>query len=394
MDDLIKMARIVQHSHRRWLDVITPITSPENVARQQRLEQLDVEIKDILKIPKVNTQGHIDAKPIKALVKEQSRLEEEVERDTKLYKQQLIQASTEIKGLLIGVQSNLRSVTILEATRRCAVRDMRASVTHPEKESDGNAGENDNDDGDENDRVQDDHHSPQYTFDVNQREEIPQAKRNSAFVPSNTPAITSPEPDHSDEQSKEPLQTPDLTSMRSGKKRKRAITKVPACQWKPPNSFVKLDPRIINLKPDEIVSVWCKNHFEPAMILPWGRSELFDYDHTLYAVKLNKKIPSCYDSSQSDDMTPRPWAPGYENEGDLAHRRKIPGLYFGKEEDFPVGCKSDWISLNKLKMFDEACSHTINKEAVLEWIGFCAKPCPQEQDESTDSILPNGNKDL
>ncbi|KAI6750888.1 hypothetical protein HG530_014338 [Fusarium avenaceum] len=519
MDDLIAMASIVQRPHERWLDVISRINSPENVARQQRLKQLDTEIENILKFSRADTQGHVDAGPIKALVREQSRLEEEVERDTLLYEQELQEARAEMNAAsLIGAQSTPsihRNLDIPTPSRSSANESQRSSHHRddPGEESHGNTGENNDDDDYENDSIKSDHHSPQYTFDENQSDEIlealptansrltrsisyrdasPETERSerpaqqacpdgalmtegrcaefdavfqngtpsqvyrivqspldhanwyilecrscstyfisedaireatlhlqsyhsygmlvdvysilgnfgtfvlncneelaqmnnalldaSRSLPSNTRAITSPEPENHEEV---PSQALTATSTQSKKKRKRGRPKAPVYQWKPPISFAELDPRIVNLKPGDIVGVWFEKQkrFEPAMILPWGRFRRFNYSHTLATVGLNEDIPNCYDGAQSDDKAPRPWAPGYGNIGDLAHRRMLPGLYFRKQEDFPVGCQSSWLALNKLKIFDEKCPHTINKEAVLEYLDCYAECYPQGEDQ-------------
>lgn len=445
MDDLIAMASIVQRPHARWLDVISRINSPENVARQQRLKQLDIEIENILKFSRADTQGHVDAGPIKTLVREQSRLEEEVERDTLLYEQELQEARAEMNAAsLIGAQSTPsfhRNLDIPTPSRSSANESQRSSQHRedPVEESHGNTEEN-NDDDYENGGVEDDNHNPQYPFDENQSEEIPNAlptesispapsgsisqkdpspetensKRlaerrwdsrsfftqsrqidiskvfrngtprqrhrivqcplitrywyilectscSTAFVSedavqeatlhlqrrhsnksyvsaasvleefgtvvlncnaelasrhnalldssrslaSNARAITSPEPENHEEV---PSQVLTATSTQSKKKRKRGRPKAPVYQWKPPTSFAELDPRIVNLKPGDIVGVWFEKQkrFEPAMILPWGRFRRFNYSHTLATVGLNEDIPNCYDGAQSDDKAPRP----------------------------------------------------------------------------------------
>jgi hypothetical protein len=529
MNDLIAMASIVQQPHARWLDVISRINSPANVARQQRLKQLDVEIENILKFSRADTQGHVDSRPIKALIREQSRLEEEAERDTKLYEQELQEARAEMNAAsLIGSQSTVqdhpRNLDI-PTPSRSSVNESNRSSRHLEdpgqEEIPHNTEENDNNDDYEHDGVEDDHHSPQYdTFGQNQREEILNAlptannrptrsiaqrdpspktemserpakrarhngsaftqgrhiefdavfqngtpsqlyrivqypwtagswyileckgcctyfksedvfqeakqhlhrrhsnnasasvynvlrefgtfvlncnadlaKKNNALLDvgtrslaRNTQSIANPEPEDHEE---EPPQAQSTSSTQSKAKRKRGRPKASVCRWKSPTSFADLDPRIVNLKPGDIVCVWFERykHFEPAMIIPWGRFDRFDFTHTLAAVKLNKNIPKCYDGAQSDDMTPRPWAGGYDNIGDLAHRRMLPGLYFRKSEDFPVKCQSSWLALNKLKIFDQTCPHTINKEAVLEYLDCYAEYYPQAGDQGTNSIL-------
>lgn len=531
MDDLIAMASIVQRPHERWLDVISRINSPENVARQQRLKQLDIEIENILKFSRADTQGHVDAGPIKTLVREQSRLEEEVERDTKLYEQELQEARAEMNAAsLIGAQStpSIHRNLDIPTPSRSSVNESQRSSHHREdsgEESHGNTRENNNDKDYENDIPQYDTFgekqseeilnslptannrltrsiSPAPTRFISQRHTSPEtgdskrpakrhwrsesfftqgrkiefdavfqngtprqwyrivqsprisghwyilectscstyfrredafqqakehlhrrhsnnsyvsaasvleefgtvvlncnaelAKRNNAvldgfhLLASNTEPIASPEPDDQDETPEEEPPPQTTTATHSRKKRKRGRPKAPVYQWKPPTSFAELDPRIVNLKPGDIVSVWIKKYrrFEPAMILPWGRFDRLKYSHTLAEVELDENIPKCYDSAESDDMVPRPWAPGYGNIGDLAHRRMLPGLYFRKGKDFPCQCQSSWLALNQLKVFDKTCPHTINKEAVLGYLDCYAKCYPQEEDQGTDSVLP------
>ncbi|KAM0240709.1 hypothetical protein ACHAP5_007914 [Fusarium lateritium] len=478
MDDLIAMASIVQQPHARWLDVISRINSPENVARQQRLKQLDVEIEDILKFSRADTQGHVDSGPIKALVREQSRLEEEVERDTKLYEQELQEARAEMNAAsLIGLQSTPSDHRNLDipTPSRSSVNESHRSSHHrqvPSQESPRNTEEINNDANYEKDAAEGDDRSPHCDTFGESQSQIPKAlpvpnnrpsrstterqhsagsestrrpakrarhngssftqgrhiefnavfqngtpsqeyrivqspratgywyvlectscstyfisedaiqeaklhlqrrhsystqvtvgtvlaefgtvvldcsaelaKRNNALLDagprllaSNTQSVARagqqnreeeiPEPDdHEDETpNQEPAQPQASSSTYARKKKKRGRPKAPVCQWKPPTSFAELDPRIVNLKPGDIVCVWLKkyNHFQPAMIIPWGRFDRFDYKHALAATCLNEIIPKCYDGAQSNDKAPRPWAPGYGNVGDLAHRHHNP----------------------------------------------------------------------
>ncbi|KAM0322215.1 hypothetical protein ACHAPQ_009118 [Fusarium lateritium] len=534
MDDLIAMASIVQQPHARWLDVISRINSPENVARQQRLKQLDVEIENILKFSRADTQGHVDSGPIKALVREQSRLEEEVERDTKLYEQELQEARAEMNAAsLIGLQSTPSDHRNLDipTPSRSSVNESHRSSHHREdqglEESPGNTEENN--DNYEKDAAEGDNCSPHCDTISESQSQIPNAlpvpnirpsrfnterqlstgsenagrpakrarhngssftqgrriefnavyqngtpsqeyrivqspratgywyvlectscstyfisedaiqeaklhlqrrhsynahvtvgtvlaefgtvvldcnaelaKRNNALLDagprllaSNTRSVAgkgqqnreeeSPEPDgHEDETpNQEPTQPQASSSTNPKKKKKRGRPKAPVCQWKPPTSFAELDPRIVNLKPGDIVCVWLKkyNHFQPAMIIPWGRFDRFDYKHALAATCLNEIIPKCYDGAQSDDKAPRPWAAGYGNVGDLAHRRMLPGLYFYKSKDFPGQCQSNWLALNKLKIFDKACPYTINKQVVLEYLERHSQYYPRGGDQ-------------
>ncbi|WZH40988.1 hypothetical protein QYS62_001930 [Fusarium acuminatum] len=458
MDDLIAMASIVQGPHARWLDVISRINSPENVARQQRLKQLDIEIENILKFSRADTQGHVDAGPIKTLVREQSRLEEEVEKDTKLYEQELQEARAEMNAAsLIGAQSTpsvpTRSISQrdpspeTEKSKRPAKRRWRSEsfftqgrqiefnrvfqngtpyqryriVEFPcssgcwyilECTSCSTYFISEDAFQEAKQHLKKRHSKKSWVSEARVLEELGTvvmncnaelAKKNNALLDdsrslsSNTQSIADPEPEAHGEENveEEPPQAQATTSTQSRTKRKRGRPKASVYQWKPPTSFAELDPGIVNLKPGDIVGVWFEKpkRFEPTMILPWGRFRRFNYSHTLATVGLNENIPSCYDDAESDNKAPRPWAPGYGNIGDLAHRRMLPGLYFRKQEDFPVGCQSSWLALNKLKIFDETCPHTINKEAVLEYLDCYAECYPHGEDQDHHPKIDNSAED-
>ncbi|KAF5259688.1 hypothetical protein FOXYS1_9703 [Fusarium oxysporum] len=186
----------------------------------------------------------------------------------------------------------------------------------------------------------------------------------------------------------EPSERPKHANTR--KKGKRGRRKNPSAHWVPPKAFKDVDPRIINAKPGDIVCLYNDRtkSFSPLMILPWGPFPRFKLKKVLQDVKLHTTIPKCYDGAKPTDLTPSPWAPGYEDNGDLAHKRSLPGLFFRAAQDFPYDCRSGWVPLNKLKVYDKACPRTRNKESVEEYIEYYAEWCNDPptggmQDEAT-----------
>ncbi|KAG7415038.1 hypothetical protein Forpe1208_v006784 [Fusarium oxysporum f. sp. rapae] len=174
----------------------------------------------------------------------------------------------------------------------------------------------------------------------------------------------------------EPSERPKHASTRK-KKGKRGRRKNPSAHWVPPKSFKDVDLRIINAKPGDIVCLYNDRtkSFSPLMILPWGPFPRFKLKKVLQDVGLHTTIPKCYDGAKPTDLTPSPWAPGYEDNGDLAHKRSLPGLFFRAAQDFPYDCRSGWVPLNKLKVYDKTCPRTRNKESVEEYIEYYAEWC-------------------
>ncbi|KAF4996995.1 hypothetical protein FGRMN_4135 [Fusarium graminum] len=504
MDDLIAMASIMQESHTRWLNVISRINSPENIARQNRLKQLDVEIQNTLKFTREDTQGNVNVRPIRALFNEQSRLEEEIESDTKLYEQELHEARAGMNAAseTIRLQSTpsnapgyLQYLSI-PTPSRSPPHSEGLEVQHEHEvnnEDDGGNGSGDSFRWDSPDDIQHDrrfgsfpitNHNQLQVVHSNQRESpqvdedsTPSAKRarrdpsprlfidfNELFMnrqplrptqivqyPPETgewfilecpihhldfsgeeaiqdamrhlqeyhpdviyvnslttiremgvqvlncnaelasrnnavPPTINPIPEHG--QDEPDNQDPLPTRIHSRKKKRRGRPKAPVYSWKTPRSFADIHQSVVSLNPGDIVCVWVEKskHFQPAMIIPWGRFSRFGYNNTLAQVELNIKIPKCYDGARSDDTSPRPWAPGYQDNGDLAHRRMLPGIYFGEEQDFPFECQSSWLALNKLKVFDKDCPHTIHKEAVLEYIE-CHEKYHQHLDQARGTLI-------
>ncbi|CZR37422.1 uncharacterized protein FPRO_02318 [Fusarium proliferatum ET1] len=173
-----------------------------------------------------------------------------------------------------------------------------------------------------------------------------------------------------------PSERPKRASSRK-KKGKRGRRKNPNAHWVPPRSFKDLDPRIINAKPGDIVCLYNDRtkFFSPLMILPWGPFPRLNLEKVLQDVELHTTIPKCYDGAKPTDLTPSSWASGYEDNGEFAHKRCLPGLFFRPSQDFPHDCTSGWVPLNKLKVYDKSCPRTRNKESVEEYIEYYAEWC-------------------
>ncbi|KAF5677564.1 hypothetical protein FHETE_1615 [Fusarium heterosporum] len=503
MDDLIAMASIMQESHTRWLNVISRINSPENIARQNRLKQLDVEIQNTLKFTREDTQGNVNVRPIRALFNEQSRLEEEIERDTKLYEQELHEARAGMNAASESIRLQSTPSAAQDYLQYVSIPTPSRSPPHPEdlevqhehevdNEDDGN-GDGGDFPWDSSDDIQQDRRSEYLSIiNHNQLQVVPSSQRESPHIDEDSarsakrarrdpsprlfidfnelfesrqplrptqivqhplgtgdwfilecpihqldfsgegaiqdamrhllddhpdiiyvnppiaikemgvqvldcneelaernnavPPAINPIPEHGQEEpnSQDPLPT----QIHPKKRKKRGRQKAPIYSWKTPKSFAEIHPSIVSLQPGDIVGVWVEKskHFQPAMIIPWGRFGRFNYNRTLAQVELNLKIPKCYDGARSDDTSPRPWAPGYEDNGGLAHRRMLPGIYFRAEQDFPFECQSSWLALNKLKIFDMDCPYTIHKGAVQEYIE-CHEEYHQHLDQARGPLI-------
>ncbi|KAF9777191.1 hypothetical protein IL306_004520 [Fusarium sp. DS 682] len=214
-------------------------------------------------------------------------------------------------------------------------------------------------------------------------------KNNACFELSSARAGDTTEAESEDEQ--HPKTVKPTNEQR--KKHKRGRTKGSTNIWKIPTTFKDIDPRVINAKPGDILS-WYNSKsqcFVPIMIVPWGPFPRFYFERTLEKIELNTSIPQCYDGAQSTDIAPRPWAPGYEDNGELAHKRSLPGLFFRKEEDFPHDCTSGWVQLNKLKVYDKNCPRTRHKDAVEEYTDYCRKNPPGCAPPLKDNRGPENN---
>ncbi|KAF5578400.1 C6 transcription factor [Fusarium pseudoanthophilum] len=181
-----------------------------------------------------------------------------------------------------------------------------------------------------------------------------------------------------DEGPEEPSERRKHASSRK-KKGKRGRRKNPSARWVPPKSFKDVDPRIINAEPGDIVCLYNDRtkFFSPLMILPWGPFPRLNFGKALQDVELHTTIPKCYDCAEPTDLTPPPWAPDYGDDGELAHKRSLPGLFFRAAQDFPYDCRSGWVPLNKLKVYDKTCPRTRNKESVEEYIEYHEEWCKE-----------------
>ncbi|KAF5723358.1 C6 transcription factor [Fusarium mundagurra] len=211
------------------------------------------------------------------------------------------------------------------------------------------------------------------------------AEKNNALCPlPQDPDGDETELETEDEGPEEPSERRKHASTRK-KKGKRGRRKNPNAHWVPPKSFKDIDPRIINAKPGDIVCLYNDRtrFFSPLMILPWGPFPRLNFEKVLQDVELQTTIPKCYDGAKPTDLTPPPWAPGYEDDGELAHKRSLPGLFFRAAQDFPHECRSGWVPLSKLKVYDKTCPRTRNKESVEEYIEYYAEWCNDPQAKGT-----------
>ncbi|KAF5253349.1 hypothetical protein FANTH_1761 [Fusarium anthophilum] len=221
------------------------------------------------------------------------------------------------------------------------------------------------------------------------------AEKNNALCPLPVePDGDETELETEDEEPEEPSERRRRGSTRK-KKGKRGRRKNPNAHWVPPKSFKDVDPRMINAKPGDIVCLYNDRtkFFSPLMILPWGPFPRLKFDKVLQEIELHTTIPKCYDGAKPTDLTPSPWAPGYEDGGDLAHKRSLPGLFFRPTQDFPHDCRSGWVPLNKLKVYDKTCPRTRNKESVEEYFEYYAEWCndPPAVGKQDDATAPKRN---
>ncbi|KAF4970061.1 hypothetical protein FSARC_2807 [Fusarium sarcochroum] len=456
MNDLIDQAKVIRQNYESFIAAASQITSPENIARQERLEHLRRLIKNEMKFAREDTLGDIDDGPITRFFTEKADLEKEIERDIKHFAQQFQDASDRLASTSQRIRS--RSALSSSAPALGHGRGQTGSILTPTRSSPSRQSNSRRLDSDgqvpgttqslvsHDDNGADDEFNPEHDTDnwhqplptgsedqcsttaqahrtrprrtvstvssienrpakrsrLNERQDEATERNNMADIarpPATNNNLATPSPD---------IQPTQASSAPGANKRKTRRRKAKSYQWKPPTRFSDLDRRIVDLSPGDIVAVrWGKpNIFQPAMILPWGTFERFDYTTTLQNVSLNGEIPKCYDGAQEGDLVPRPWAPGFEDNGRLAHKRSLPVLFFKKLEDFPINCKSSWVQLNKLKVFDKDCPYTINKGSVKEYLE-CYAECRQElaaraarlaaenesdEDEEFDSDLPGENQ--
>ncbi|KAF5011578.1 hypothetical protein FDECE_2343 [Fusarium decemcellulare] len=159
-------------------------------------------------------------------------------------------------------------------------------------------------------------------------------------------------------------------------------------RWEAPTSYSQLRPEVVDPQPGDIFACWWHRRtqgvFYPVMVLPWGCFERFRFARSLQHTGLDKIIPDCYEGAQRDDVSPRPWAAGYEDNGPLAHKRKFPVLFFGKI-NFPMDCEVGWVPLHDLKKFDEDCPNTDCKDLVEEYLE-CKASHEKEEAERAEKL--------
>ncbi|KAF4442663.1 hypothetical protein FALBO_17286 [Fusarium albosuccineum] len=159
-------------------------------------------------------------------------------------------------------------------------------------------------------------------------------------------------------------------------------------RWEAPTTYSQLRPDVVNPQPGDIFACWWPRRtqgvFYPVMILPWGCFERFRFARSLQHTGLHTTIPDCYEGAQRDDVSPRPWAAGYEDNGPLAHKRKFPVLFFGKI-NFPKKCEVGWVPLYDLKKFDENCPYTDCKDLVEEYLE-CKASHEKEEAERAEKL--------
>ncbi|KAM0553400.1 hypothetical protein ACHAPJ_007414 [Fusarium lateritium] len=454
MDDLIDQANLIRQNYETVLAVANQITSPENIARQERLKHLQRLISNELKFSREDTLGNVDARPITRYILEKVNLWNEIERDRKDFAQQLQDAKDRLASTSQGIRSpvalasstpalrhehgqtgSILTPTRSSPSRECNPGPLSSADQAPRSRSslvsrDDNRANNEfNPEVDTNS-----HHQP--PLSMGSEDPTSSTAQVLGSRPRRTVSTVSPVEDRPAKRSRRSqgsTETVERTSMTSNaraptgdnnlatidsgtqptqassaphmKRRRTRKRKAKAYQWKAPASYDDLDPRVLALNPGDIVAVrWGKpNIFQPAMVLPWGLFKEFNWTTTLEKVRLNLQIPKCYDGAQRTDFAPRPWASGFEDNGPLAHKRFLPVLFFRKLEDFPVMCKSSWVQLNKLKVFDEKCPYTINKGSVKEYLACHTEDVKKraarlaaenlsEEDEEFDSDLPGENE--
>ncbi|KAI8711394.1 hypothetical protein NCS52_01402600 [Fusarium sp. LHS14.1] len=96
MDDPLAVADKIRQHYERWT-VITNRAQPRDTdARKSRLENLEDLITNQLKFTRADTQGNVNAKPIKLLILEQARLEQEIEEEKEAYAKELQAANEQL----------------------------------------------------------------------------------------------------------------------------------------------------------------------------------------------------------------------------------------------------------------------------------------------------------
>ncbi|KAJ4269756.1 hypothetical protein NW762_001424 [Fusarium torreyae] len=418
MNDIFDDANTIRQRCEALLAATNQIRSPANIARQERLEYLQRSIEYELKFTRADTLGNVNAGPITQLILEKARLEDEIERDKNDYTQKLQDAHDLLASSFQSIRSrsalsrstsgpshgHTHAGSIPTPSRSSLSRQSNPQSPHFEIQPPGSSlnlrGQSGHEADHQGDPERDTNsHQPllmgSEDYSSNTAQGRHSTRRTASTVPSieNRPAKRS----RQNEERREVVEVNDVnnnarrsvaddnpanpgrdswptaaaSAQRTNRKKTRGRKPKPKPQqWIAPTSYTDLDPRIRDLKPGDIAAVrWGRAiQFTPVMILPWGRFKRFKIDKTLDHTGLNGSIPNCYEGARHDDVHPRPWAAGFEDNGRSAHRRSLPAWFFGVEEDFPWLCESGWVKLNQLKVYDENCPLTINKEAVAEYI--------------------------
>ncbi|KAM5356530.1 hypothetical protein ACJ41O_003176 [Fusarium nematophilum] len=407
MDDPISALNTIRQNIERFnanVDRIQPL--PQNAARQARLEHLEGLINNQLLFTRADTQGNVDARPIKQLVLEQAMLESEAERDRQEYARRVQEAISELGDALSPIFSQRTRLPATALPTGHALIQVGSAIPTPTRTSPSNQDNHHGSDrsesrgrgeglglGDDDDDTTENrgsgadlhdtsntHHQPRATNDQASSPNTRHLRRPGLRKRTSTVAITT-------RQAKRPRRaarptTRALPAPRTIRRRTKGQKEKPY-QWVAPRSYHDLNPKVANPKPGDIFSCWwpgrTRKGFVPAMVIPWGEFQRFGYTETLEETELNMCIPKCYAGAREDDVTQRPWAEGYEDGGPLAHKRKFPVLFFSRMK-FPIGCRGAWVPLHNLKEYDENCPHTVGQEIVAEYLRFKAR-CERESAE-------------
>lgn len=118
MDDPLAVADKIRQHYERWT-VITNRAQPRDTdARKSCLERLEDLITNQLKFTRADTQGNVNAKPIKLLILEQARLEQEIEekeayaKELQAANEQLFKALHDISPLPTSRASTLPTALV------------------------------------------------------------------------------------------------------------------------------------------------------------------------------------------------------------------------------------------------------------------------------------------
>ena len=97
MDDPNAVASTIRQHYERWMAVANRTQPRETDARQARLERLE----DLF--TRADTQGNANAKPIKLLILEQAKLEQEIEEEKEAHAKELQAANEQLLSALHGI---------------------------------------------------------------------------------------------------------------------------------------------------------------------------------------------------------------------------------------------------------------------------------------------------